>query len=65
MLDDRSVGLSSGREVLEVAGGADEATSVVYGMPRAAAARGAAERGLPLPRIGRAILDAVAAELSV
>jgi len=31
----------------------DEATSVVYGMPRAAAARGAARRELPPPEIGR------------
>ena len=43
----------------------DEATSVVYGMPKAAAEMGAAERVLPLPRIARAILDAVAAELSI
>jgi len=43
----------------------DEATSVVYGMPKAAAEMGAAERVLPLPRIARGILEAVAAELSV
>ena len=43
----------------------DEATSVVYGMPKAAAEMGAAERVLPLHRIPRAILDAVTASLSV
>jgi len=36
----------------------DEATSVVYGMPRAAAENGAAERVLPLERIPTAILGA-------
>jgi two-component system chemotaxis response regulator CheB len=33
----------------------DEATSVVYGMPREAALLGAAERVLPLPEIGPAL----------
>jgi two-component system chemotaxis response regulator CheB len=33
----------------------DEATSIVYGMPREAAACGAAERVLPLPDIARAL----------
>jgi two-component system chemotaxis response regulator CheB len=33
----------------------DEATSVVYGMPREAALLGAAERVLPLDQIGRAL----------
>ncbi|MCP3139084.1 chemotaxis-specific protein-glutamate methyltransferase CheB [Pyxidicoccus xibeiensis] len=36
----------------------DEATSVVYGMPRAAVLRGAAEHSLPLDALPAAILDA-------
>ncbi|MBI2568074.1 MAG: chemotaxis response regulator protein-glutamate methylesterase [Candidatus Schekmanbacteria bacterium] len=35
----------------------DEATSVVYGMPAAAAENGAAEQILPLPKVARAILE--------
>ncbi len=38
----------------------DEATSVVYGMPREAAQLGAAEQILPLPRIPEAIMQAAA-----
>ncbi|MFC5372350.1 chemotaxis response regulator protein-glutamate methylesterase [Brevundimonas faecalis] len=41
--------------------GQDEATCVVYGMPRAAFELGAVERQLPLPRIAPAILDLCAA----
>ena len=41
--------------------GQDEATSVVYGMPRAAQEIGAVERQLPLHRLTPAILDACAA----
>ncbi len=37
--------------------GQDEATSIVYGMPRAAHEKGAVERQLPLPHIADAILD--------
>jgi two-component system chemotaxis response regulator CheB len=37
----------------------DEATSVVYGMPRAAVERGAVDRVVPLPEVARAILQAV------
>ncbi len=37
--------------------GQDEATCVVYGMPRAAFELGAVERQLPLPTLGEAILD--------
>ena len=37
--------------------GQDEASSVVYGMPRAAFEAGAVERQLPLPRLASAILD--------
>ena len=36
----------------------DEATSVVFGMPRAAIALGAADQGTPLPNIARAISEA-------
>jgi two-component system chemotaxis response regulator CheB len=36
----------------------DEATSVVYGMPREAVLLGAAERVLPLPEIGPALVEA-------
>ncbi|MDE2406062.1 MAG: chemotaxis response regulator protein-glutamate methylesterase [Sphingomonadales bacterium] len=36
----------------------DEATSVVFGMPREAIARGAADRVVPLPGIARALLTA-------
>jgi two-component system chemotaxis response regulator CheB len=35
----------------------DEATCVVYGMPREAAALGAADRVTPLPRIAESILE--------
>jgi chemotaxis response regulator CheB len=35
----------------------DQATSVVYGMPKAAVELGAARHILPLPDIARAILD--------
>ena len=41
--------------------GQDEATSVVYGMPKAAHELGAVERQLPLGRIGPAILELVSA----
>ncbi|MFN4297588.1 MAG: chemotaxis response regulator protein-glutamate methylesterase [Brevundimonas sp.] len=41
--------------------GQDEASSVVYGMPRAAQEIGAVERQLPLGRIGSVILDLVSA----
>ena len=41
--------------------GQDEATSVVYGMPRAASEIGAVERQAPLSRLAPAILDACAA----
>lgn len=36
----------------------DEATSVVYGMPREAALLGAAQKVVALPLVARAILDA-------
>jgi two-component system chemotaxis response regulator CheB len=34
----------------------DEATSVVFGMPKEAIARGAADAGLPLDRLAAAVL---------
>jgi two-component system chemotaxis response regulator CheB len=37
----------------------DEATSVVFGMPKKAIDMGAAERVLPLQQIGRALIDAI------
>jgi two-component system chemotaxis response regulator CheB len=52
---------AAGLHAIRLAGGMciaqDEATSVVYGMPREAALLGAAERILPLPEIGPAILQ--------
>lgn len=48
---------------LKMAGGStiaqDEATSVVYGMPREAVAIGAAERVAPLPKMAESILDLI------
>jgi two-component system, chemotaxis family, protein-glutamate methylesterase/glutaminase len=40
----------------------DQATSVVYGMPRAAMEEGAASRQLALPRIASALLEAASAQ---
>ena len=40
----------------------DEATSVVFGMPRAAIELNAAEQVVPLPRMADAIVKAVAAQ---
>jgi two-component system chemotaxis response regulator CheB len=40
----------------------DEATSVVFGMPRAAWEAGAAEQLVPLPEVGRAVLALLAAK---
>jgi chemotaxis response regulator CheB len=40
--------------------GQDEATSTVYGMPRAAAELGAVDRALPIDRIGAAVVEYVA-----
>jgi two-component system, chemotaxis family, protein-glutamate methylesterase/glutaminase len=52
-----------GLRALRAAGGRtlaqDEASSVVYGMPRAAVELGAAERSLPLTELARAICDLV------
>jgi two-component system chemotaxis response regulator CheB len=53
-----------GMQAIRTAGGRtiaqDEETSVVYGMPRAAIALGAAEQVVPLPGIADAIVKAVA-----
>jgi two-component system chemotaxis response regulator CheB len=43
----------------------DQATSVVYGMPRAAMEEGAASRQLALPRIAAALLEAAAGKTGV
>jgi two-component system chemotaxis response regulator CheB len=43
----------------------DQATSVVYGMPRAAMEEGAASRQLALPRIAAALLDAASGKTGV
>ena len=40
----------------------DEATSVVWGMPGAASRLGAAERVLPMPQVGAAVAEALAAK---
>lgn len=42
----------------------DESTCVVYGMPRAAGELGVVDRFVPLPQIGSAIMEAVAAMTS-
>ena len=39
--------------------GQDEATSVVYGMPRAAFEAGSVQKQLPVTQIGAAVNDAV------
>jgi len=54
---------SAGMRLLRNAGAAtlaqDEATSVVFGMPRAAIEAGVVDRVVPLPRMAAAILEAV------
>jgi two-component system chemotaxis response regulator CheB len=42
----------------------DEATCVVFGMPREAIAAGAAHEVLPLPRIGARLMEQLAATAS-
>ena len=49
---DGAAGLLAMRKTGALTIAQDEATSVIYGMPREAAALGAAERVLPLPQIG-------------
>ncbi|MBY6002456.1 chemotaxis protein CheB [Salipiger bermudensis] len=55
---DGAAGLKALREAGATTFAQDEATSTVYGMPRAAMEIGAAQRALPLPRIGPEILEA-------
>jgi len=55
---DGAAGLLAIRRAGGVTIAQDEATSVVYGMPREAALLGAAARVLPLPEIGAAIAEA-------
>jgi two-component system chemotaxis response regulator CheB len=56
MGDDGAEGLLEMRRAGAATIAQDEATSVVYGMPRAAMERGAVEDMLPLQRIAGAIL---------
>lgn len=56
MGDDGAEGLLALREAGAHTIAQDEATSVVFGMPREAIARGAAREVLPLPRIPQALL---------
>jgi two-component system chemotaxis response regulator CheB len=56
MGDDGAAGLAEMREAGAYTIAQDEATSVVFGMPKEAIARGAAEEVLPLGRISAAIL---------
>ncbi|ANP45675.1 protein-glutamate methylesterase/protein-glutamine glutaminase [Candidatus Viadribacter manganicus] len=60
---DGAKGLKAMREAGAATIGQNEATSVVYGMPRAAFELGAVERQLPLGAIGPAALDLCALEL--
>jgi two-component system chemotaxis response regulator CheB len=58
---DGAEGLRALRDAGAVTMAQDEATSIVYGMPRAAMELGAAQSSLPLQQIGPAILRACAA----
>jgi two-component system, chemotaxis family, protein-glutamate methylesterase/glutaminase len=58
MGDDGAVGLASLKEAGGVVLAQDEATSVVYGMPRAAVARGVVDRVLPLDQMAGAMIAA-------
>lgn len=60
---DGAAGLKQMRESGAATLGQDEATSVVYGMPKAAFELGAVKRQLPLGAIGAAALDLCAIEL--
>ena len=60
---DGAQGLKRMREVGAATLGQDEATCVVYGMPKAAFELGAVERQLPLGAIAAAALEACALEL--
>jgi two-component system chemotaxis response regulator CheB len=56
MGDDGAEGLAEMRDAGAHTIAQDETTSVVFGMPKEAIARGAVEQVLPLPRIAEAIL---------
>jgi two-component system, chemotaxis family, protein-glutamate methylesterase/glutaminase len=62
-------GGADGAALLREAGGQivieDESTCVVYGMPRAVAERGLAERAVPIQRIASAVTDLVLAQSEV
>ena len=60
MGEDGAAGLLAMRETGAFTIAQDEATCVVFGMPREAIARGAATLVLPLPAIGAAVLGAAA-----
>jgi two-component system chemotaxis response regulator CheB len=58
MGDDGARGLLEMREAGARTVAQDEASSIVFGMPKEAIARGAAERVVPLDQIARALLTA-------
>jgi len=60
---DGAAGLKTMRDAGARTLGQDEATCVVYGMPRAAFEIGAVERQAPLASLGRAALDLCSAEM--
>jgi two-component system response regulator WspF len=62
MRDDGAEGMAALRRAGWLTIAQDEATSVVYGMPRAAAERNAASRVMPLGQIAGAILARISAE---
>jgi two-component system, chemotaxis family, protein-glutamate methylesterase/glutaminase len=59
---DGAEGLLDMRHAGAITLGQDEASSLIYGMPRAAYERGAVMKQVPLGRMAHAILDACAAE---
>jgi two-component system chemotaxis response regulator CheB len=59
MGDDGALGLAEMHNVGAVTLAQDEQTSVVYGMPRAAAALGAVDQILPLERFALTLVEAV------
>jgi two-component system chemotaxis response regulator CheB len=62
---DGAVGLREMREAGAHTFAQDEATCVVYGMPREAVAIGAAEESVPLPEMARRVLAALGAGRAV
>lgn len=65
MGDDGAAGLAAMHRAGALTIAQDEATSAVYGMPRAAQRLGAVDQQLPLPSIAAAILRAVQARTAV